>query len=293
MANLQETAQWEATINEIAVTDPVVGGANGPANVQATQLANRTAYLKSIVDPLAAAETVAQHKAAADPHPQYLTQAEGDALYDALGAVTTHEAAADPHPQYLTQAEGDALYDALGAVTTHEVAADPHPQYLTQAEGDALYDALGAVTTHEVAADPHPQYLTQPEADALYPQLGLTATLDANGNVVQPAGLGVNQTWQDVTAGRVFNTTYTNQTSRPIALSIALTCDNSGSSRVSVNLTIDGIIAQTVSITESQGTLWFGTMASVFSIIPPNSTYSINLVNQTGVPSITTWAELR
>jgi environmental stress-induced protein Ves len=58
--------------------------------------------------------------------------------------VGTHVAASDPHPQYLTPAEGNAAYDALGAaasaVSTHVAASDPHPQYNTQAEGDARYE---------------------------------------------------------------------------------------------------------------------------------------------------------
>lgn len=51
---------------------------------------------------------------------------------------------------YLTEADADALYDALGAassaVTAHAGATDPHPQYLTQAEGDARYAASAAAT---------------------------------------------------------------------------------------------------------------------------------------------------
>ena len=58
--------------------------------------------------------------------------------------MSTHVAASDPHPQYLTPAEGNAAYDALGAaasaVSTHVAASDPHPQYNTQAEGDARYE---------------------------------------------------------------------------------------------------------------------------------------------------------
>lgn len=55
------------------------------------------------------------------------------------GEVALHEAAADPHSQYLTQAEGDALYEPDGSVAAHEAAGDPHPQYQTQAESDARY----------------------------------------------------------------------------------------------------------------------------------------------------------
>lgn len=61
----------------------------------------------------------------------------------AASAVSTHEAALDPHTAYLTVAEGDAAYEALGAVATHEAALDPHPGYLTSAEGNAAYAAVG------------------------------------------------------------------------------------------------------------------------------------------------------
>jgi len=77
----------------------------------------------------ASAASMAAHLAASDPHPQYLTPAEGDAAYASLAALAgkentgvaasllaAHVAAADPHPQYLTQTEGDALYATAAAV---------------------------------------------------------------------------------------------------------------------------------------------------------------------------------
>lgn len=68
----------------------------------------------------------------------------GTGASQAASAVAAHTALADPHPQYLTPAEGNAAYDALGAaasaVSTHVAASDPHPQYNTQAEGDARYE---------------------------------------------------------------------------------------------------------------------------------------------------------
>ena len=81
-------------------------------------------------------------------------EAAGQGLVAAQGEVSNHENAAHPHQQYLTQAEGDAAYDVVGAaaaaqsaaettaldaLTAHEAAADPHSGYLTQAEADALY----------------------------------------------------------------------------------------------------------------------------------------------------------
>lgn len=65
--------------------------------------------------------SVAEHAAEADPHPGYLTSAEGNAAYDALGAaaaaVAAHEAAADPHTGYQKESEKGAAngYASLGA----------------------------------------------------------------------------------------------------------------------------------------------------------------------------------
>lgn len=78
-----------------------------------------------------AADAVTAHEAAANPHPTYLTAAEGDAAYDALGAAAAAEAASDP------------AGTAAAAISAHEGAANPHPTYLTAAEGDAAYSALG------------------------------------------------------------------------------------------------------------------------------------------------------
>jgi hypothetical protein len=51
-------------------------------------------------------------------------------------AVATHEGLGDPHPQYLTQAEGDTRYPLASA-------PDPYPQYLTAAEAGAAYQPIG------------------------------------------------------------------------------------------------------------------------------------------------------
>lgn len=52
MANLPETAQWEAGVYQLETTDPVQGGPDGIDNQQAKQLANRTAYLKQLIEGL-------------------------------------------------------------------------------------------------------------------------------------------------------------------------------------------------------------------------------------------------
>jgi hypothetical protein len=56
------------------------------------------------------------------------------ATWSALAAgVTDHGALTglgdDDHPQYLTEAEADALYEALGDIAAHAAAGDPHTGY--------------------------------------------------------------------------------------------------------------------------------------------------------------------
>lgn len=52
MSELSEQAKWEKTIYQIQRGDDVSGGRDGVANIQARQLANRTALLKNDVDKL-------------------------------------------------------------------------------------------------------------------------------------------------------------------------------------------------------------------------------------------------
>ena len=59
-------------------------------------------------------------------------------------AISTHEGAADPHPGYLTAAEGNAAYEAAGAVAAHAGAADPHTGYLLESDAPELIrDTIG------------------------------------------------------------------------------------------------------------------------------------------------------
>lgn len=52
MANLIETPGWEAGIYQIETTDPVEGGPAGVTNTPPRQLANRTAWLKQMIEAL-------------------------------------------------------------------------------------------------------------------------------------------------------------------------------------------------------------------------------------------------
>jgi hypothetical protein len=117
--------------------------------------------LPNATTPLDGTERVPMDQAGAtkDATTQDIANLAGAAI---SSAVASHVAAADPHSQYLTQAEGDGRYrqsatalsdsdipagiardsEVAAAIGAHEAAADPHPGYLTAAEGAAAYVGL-------------------------------------------------------------------------------------------------------------------------------------------------------
>lgn len=48
--NITETPEWVDDIVQISTSDSVLGGEKGTSNKQAQQLANRTAYLKQLLE---------------------------------------------------------------------------------------------------------------------------------------------------------------------------------------------------------------------------------------------------
>jgi hypothetical protein len=112
--------------------------------------------------------------------------------------------------------------------------------------------------------------------------------LTSNGTTwtsATPAGgIGIGQTWQDVTGSRAAGTTYTNSTGKPIFISVFGTgSPNSGV----MSMTVDGVsLGQQGSAAVSSG-VFYSTMTA---IVPNGSTYRVNSVNNWSLGS---WAELR
>jgi hypothetical protein len=101
----------------------------------------------------------------------------------AAGLIAAHEAAADPHPQYTTDAEATAIAAAatgaitkaslgLGSVDNTADADKPISTATATALGgkEATGVAAALVAAHEGAADPHPVYVTAAELATLAPK---------------------------------------------------------------------------------------------------------------------------
>ncbi len=116
-----------------------------------------------------------------------------------------------------------------------------------------------------------------------------TAGITYPDGAVQPtAGVGINQTWQNVTASRASGTTYTNTSGRPIEIIVRA----SGTSTVnagSLNVIVSGLTLGVCTLSESNGTQWNGLTQTISVIVPNGATYSCTVTNGT----INQWAELR
>jgi hypothetical protein len=109
-------------------------------------------------------------------------------------------------------------------------------------------------------------------------------TVDAQGRLTAASsgtasGVGVGQTWQDVSSSRAVSTTYTNSTSSPIMVNI---WGNGGTNLMT--LTIQGVV---VCQANQQGVS--NGIPVVTGIVPAGATYSLTI----SAGSIQGWAELR
>lgn len=117
---------------------------------------------------------------------------------------------------------------------------------------------------------------------------GTNTTQVATTSFVQDAVFAgtFSQSWQDVKASRAINTTYTNNTGRPIGVSIAI-ANTVANSTVSADLVVNGAsIALNSNI--AAGNVGFTTVP-VFGIVPAGQTYSVSVTQG----SLSRWLELR
>lgn len=104
---------------------------------------------------------------------------------DIATAISTHEAAANPHPTYLTQAEGDLLYAVLADAYTAEKARDDVGAALVGAYGVTVTPDDGA-NTITVARDLYPSGVYAPRYESWLTTF--TETFHASGGIGNQQG---------------------------------------------------------------------------------------------------------
>jgi hypothetical protein len=117
----------------------------------------------------------------------------------------------------------------------------------------------------------------------------MTTKIDGTNGIVFPdgttqstafIGLGLSQTWQNVTSSRAIGTTYTNTTAKPIQVNISII---GGAANSIATLTVNSLI---VSQTQAYA---FTAQSMLSAVIPPGNTYILGGT----LSSINLWAELR
>jgi hypothetical protein len=110
---------------------------------------------------------------------------------------------------------------------------------------------------------------------------GTTGLTFDNGSTQNVGGIGISQTWQNLTSSRAAFTTYTNSTGKPILVQVT-TINGSAGVTSATQLFVDSIL---VAYTGEQANRrsWAG------GIVPNGSTYYVSL-SANGVEG---WAELR
>lgn len=136
MTNITETPAWAPVVDEIDITDQVLGGPDGVINIQAKQLADRTAYLKQQVE--TAGATAGQADTKAD---QALAQI--DAIEIASGAAADNAMAALTHKQ-AAQAAQALAEQARNAAQAASAQAGDNASYAAEAAGTAQLKAAEA-----------------------------------------------------------------------------------------------------------------------------------------------------
>jgi hypothetical protein len=113
------------------------------------------------------------------------------------------------------------------------------------------------------------------------PTAGTNNTQLATTEFAMGAGIGSNQTWQDVKANRALGTTYTNSTGKPIVVSFYGHSDSNTDFQIFINGTSYVIFPQ------DPNSHYGGAIA----IIPTGATYKCQITS--GSPTLDKWSELR
>jgi hypothetical protein len=207
------------------------------------------------------------------------TQAEVDALTaadvgaDAAGtaaaAMVTHEAAVNPHPVYLTQAEGDALYEDAGAAAAAQTAAEAtaasalttHAADTTAVHGIADTSVLETTTGSAAKVAAH-------EADTTNVHgIANTANLETTTGAQTKVDTHVNDTSAAHAASAISFSPTGTVAATDVQAAIAEVASEAGSGGASTDVVLVAMSAGDVS--HDPGTSWAAVNSSTWDLVIP------------------------
>ncbi|MBS5828224.1 MAG: tail fiber protein [Campylobacter concisus] len=119
--------------------------------------------------------------------------------------------------------------------------------------------------------------ITAKQEDAAVTEKAVSDAIDAN------KGLGIGQTWQNMTTQRKKDIVYTNTTNRAIMINVAGVINNSSED---IQLLIDNVLTQKINIGSRSG--------YVCAVVPAGATYKVTTSSNSQInPSSFVWMELR
>lgn len=107
----------------------------------------------------------------------------------------------------------------------------------------------------------------------------MSLTLDGTNGITLPTGetgnIGIGQTWQDVTASRALNTTYTNSSGKPIQVSLYASSGTTTGNTIS--LSVGGVVIASASSPSSgiSGSIGQSNLP-ITVIVPSGATYIVS-----------------
>ena len=119
--------------------------------------------------------------------------------------------------------------------------------------------------------------ITAQQEDAAVTEKAVAKAIEAN------KGLGMGQTWQNMTTQRKKDIVYTNTTNRAIMINVAGVINNSSED---IQLSIDNVLTQKINIGSRSG--------YVCAVVPAGATYKVTTSSNSQInPSSFVWMELR
>lgn len=131
MANLTETATYDAGVYQLETTDPVQGGASGKSNAPLINLANRTKYLKQHIDAIEAGSFTIP----------------GYALLDSPAFINTPTAPTQALSNRSTRIATTAFaHGILDGIQTKDVSGNSNVTLTADEASSGILDLYGALT---------------------------------------------------------------------------------------------------------------------------------------------------